>query len=256
MRNRAEIKAEARQLIHTARISPLLMTAAFMAIGFVLDRLTDLVENGSLFFSWEYRWTYLQAVASQDFSDLEAMLLSIPEMVSPVFFFSVLISLVTLILQAGYIVYCMGIRQGLEMPFSTLAEGLSVAGKLIWCWLQVTVKTFLWSLLFIIPGIVAGYRYRFAYYNLLTDPSLSAGGAIRLSCQQTMGRKADLFILDLSFIGWSILSSFTLGLLNVWLTPYITLCDLAYFEEAQIRLGRSPYGGSERPPTNNLPWEL
>ena len=117
-----------------------------------------------------------------------------------------------------------------------------MAGKLIWCSIQIGVKVFLWSMLFWIPGIIAAYRYRFAYYNILTDGSLSAGDAIRLSCQQTQGLKGQLFVLDLSFIGWSILSSMTMGLLGVWLTPYMTLCDLAYFEEGQRNVGRSPYG--------------
>lgn len=67
------------------------------------------------------------------------------------------------------------------MPYSTLLDGFSVAGRLILCQIIMSVKIFLWSLLFVIPGIVAAYRYRFAYYNLLTDNSLSASGAIALS---------------------------------------------------------------------------
>ena len=94
----------------------------------------------------------------------------------------------------------MGIRQGLTMPYSSLLEGLSVAGKIIWCYVLMVIKTFLWSMLFLIPGIIAAYRYRFAYYNILTDPTLTAGDAIRLSCQQTNGIKMELFILDLSFL--------------------------------------------------------
>ena len=130
------------------------------------------------------------------------------------------------------------------MPYSTLMDGLGVAGKLIWCWVQMTVRLFLWTSLFIIPGIIAAYRYRFAYYNILTDGSLSAGDAIRLSCQQTYGVKMELFILDLSFIGWNLLVPFTFGVLNIWLIPYMTLCDIAYFEDAQNRLGRSFFSGN------------
>ena len=63
--------------------------------------------------------------------------------------------------------------------------------------------------------------------------------------------KWDLFVLDLSFIGWSLLSTLTMGLLDIWLLPYIVVCDLAYFEEGQRRLGRSPYGQS-----GDAPWEL
>ena len=170
-------------------------------------------------------------------------------------FFSILISLFMTVLYGGFYIYCMGIRQGREMPVSTLLDGLGLAGKLILCSLFTGILVSLWSLLFFFPGIIAAYRYRFAVYNLLADPSLSAWEAIRLSCQQTRGMKFDLFVLDLSFIGWDILSSITMGLLNIWLMPYKTVADLAYFEEGQRRIGRSPYGndtGDGSRPT----WEL
>ena len=161
---------------------------------------------------------------------------TIPESTVHSFFFSTLVSLFTVVLNGGYYVYCMGIRRGAEMPVTSLLDGLGVAGKVIWCWIQVSVRIFLWSLLLVIPGIIAAYRYRFAYYNILTDDSLSAGEAIRLSCQQTAGIKGELFMLDLSFIGWSIVASLTFGLLNIWLIPYMTLSDLGYFEDASRRV--------------------
>lgn len=256
MRDRAAIKAEAKDIIRRARVSPLLMTAIVMAIAFVLERVADLVENGSLFYTYSFQREYLRLLLEGNYYGLDALLSAVPEVTLTSSFFGILVSLFTLILNAGYYVYCMGIRQGLEMPYATLAEGLSVAGKLIWCWVQVSVRVFLWTMLFIIPGMVAIYRYRFAFYNILTDPGLSAGEAIALSCRQTQGVKGELFVLDLSFLGWSILASFTMGLLNIWLAPYTTLCDLAYFEDAQQRMGRAPYGGAVPPPAGGTPWEL
>lgn len=233
MRNRAEIKAEAKEILRGARVSPYLMTLLLLAAGFALDRAADLVRGGSPFYSYAFTWRYYEVAASGDAAALERLLLSIPADTAGSFFVATLTSLVMLVLNGGYFIYCMGVRRGAEMPCSTLGEGLGVAGKLIWCWVQVSVKIFLWSLLFVIPGLVAAYRYRFAYYNVLTDDSLSAGEAIRLSCRQTDGMKGRLFALDLSFIGWDILSGVTLGLLNIWLTPYKTMCDLAYYEEAR-----------------------
>lgn len=243
MRNRMDIKLEAKQMVRTAQVSPLVMTAIVMAVVFVLDRVVDLVEGGSLFYTYTLNWQYLQASLQGDVYAMEMLLNGLPESTASTFFFSTLVSLFTVVLNGGYYIYCMGIRRGVEMPYATLLDGLSVAGKLIWCWLQMTVKIFLWSMLFVVPGIIASYRYRFAYYNILSDDSLSAGDAIRLSCRQTNGMKGDLFCLDLSFIGWNLLSGLTMGLLNIWLTPYMTLCDLAYFEDAQQRLGQggSPY---------------
>lgn len=241
MINRVAIKRDAKSLVSTARVSPLVVTAIVMAICFVLDRVVDLVEGGSLFYTYSLNWDYFQAASTGDVYAMDMLLNTLPDITAASFFFSTLVTLFTVVLNGGYYVYCMGIRRGAEMPYATLLDGLSVAGKLIWCWLQMTVKIFLWSMLFVIPGIIASYRYRFAYYNILSDDALSAGDAIRLSCRQTQGYKADLFMLDLSFIGWSLLSGLTMGLLNIWLTPYMTLCDLAYYEEAQGRLGASPY---------------
>lgn len=258
MRSRVDIKTEAKEILRSAKVSPILITLIVMAIAFVLNRVMILVEYGTLFpigFIQRYADAYQQAFATGDVSALQALAASLPESTTMSFFFSTLVSLFMVILNAGYFIYCMGIRQGVEMPYSTLTEGLSVAGKLIWCWVQLTVRTFLWSMLFIIPGIVAAYRYRFAYYNILTDGSLSASEAIALSCRQTAGMKMDLFVLDLSFIGWEIVSNFTYGLLNIWLMPYKTLAELAYFEEGQRRVGRSPYGGASGG-QSGTPWEF
>ncbi len=255
MINRAEIKAEARAILGGARVNPYIVTAMVIGIGFVLQRVVDLVQGGSPFYSYELARQCYALMASRNLGALEALLLSTPESTGMSAFFFTLVSLVTLVLNGGYYIYCMGVRQGVEMPYSSLADGLGVAGKLIWCWIQISVRILLWSMLFVIPGIIAGYRYRFAYYNILTDESLSAGEAIALSCRQTAGMKMELFVLDLSFIGWEILANMTAGLLNIWLIPYETMCDLAYFEEAQRGMGRSPYGRGGQTPQAGNPWE-
>ena len=270
MRNRLEIKSEAKSILRSAHASPLLVTAIVLVVCYVLERIMSLIEYGTLFPDLYLLRFYLENfeyLMSSDpylfMADPDAALyyagFAWPTISGTLTttFFSILISLFTTVLYGGYYIYCMGIRQGLRMPCTTLFDGLSVAGKLIWCSILVGIKTFLWSLLFVIPGIVAAYRYRFALYNVLTDDSLSAGEAIRLSCEQTRGLKATLFVLDLSFIGWSLLASLTLGILNIWVMPYLALCDLAYFEDAQRRLGRSPYGGSSSDSVPPPPeWEL
>lgn len=257
MIDRAEIKAEAKGIMKTARVSPYVMTLLLLAIIFLLERVSDLAEGGSPFYSYGMIQQYLEALAGGDIYALEQVALMLPDNTGLTAFFSILVSLVTLILKGGYYIYCMGIRRGAEMPCATLADGLGVAGKLIWCSIQMGVKIFLWSMLFWFPGIVAAYRYRFAYYNILTDNSLTASEAIRLSCEQTRGMKWQLFVLDLSFIGWNLLSPITFGLLGIWLTPYMTLCDIAYFEEGQRRVGRGYVNGprNEDPPMRNGdPW--
>lgn len=200
MRNRLEIKSEAKSILRSAHASPLLVTAIVLVVCYVLERIMSLIEYGTLFPDLYLLRFYLENfeyLMSSDpylfMTDPDAALyyagFAWPTISGTLTttFFSILISLFTTVLYGGYYIYCMGIRQGLRMPCTTLFDGLSVAGKLIWCSILVGIKTFLWSLLFVIPGIVAAYRYRFALYNVLTDDSLSAGEAIHLSCQQTRG---------------------------------------------------------------------
>ncbi|MDD6308854.1 MAG: DUF975 family protein [Clostridia bacterium] len=85
----------------------------------------------------------------------------------------------------------------------------------------VGLFTFLWSLLFIIPGIIKSYSYRMAMYVLAENKGKSALACINESKEITKGYKADLFVLDLSFIGWSLLCCVTFGIALIWVMPYI-----------------------------------
>lgn len=79
----------------------------------------------------------------------------------------------------------------------------------------------LWSLLCLIPGMIKSYEYYMANFIKSENPELSTKRCLEMSKLMTDGHKADLFYLDLSFIGWSILGAFTCGILNiVYVTPY------------------------------------
>ena len=82
------------------------------------------------------------------------------------------------------------------------------------------LKTLLWLLLFIIPGFVKAYEYSMIPYLLAENPNLSADEAFSLSKQMTTGQKADLFVLDLSFIGWIILGLICCGIGILFVLPY------------------------------------
>lgn len=85
---------------------------------------------------------------------------------------------------------------------------------------------FLWSLLFIIPGIIKHYSYRMVPYILADNPGMKGKEAITLSRQMMDGHKWNAFVLDLSFIGWMLLSALTLGILGVfYVHPYIFCTD-------------------------------
>ena len=82
------------------------------------------------------------------------------------------------------------------------------------------LKTLLWLFLFIIPGFVKAYEYSMIPYLLAENPDLSASEAFSLSKQMTTGQKMDLFVLDLSFIGWIILGLICCGIGILFVLPY------------------------------------
>ena len=84
------------------------------------------------------------------------------------------------------------------------------------------IYIFLWSLLFLIPGIIKSYSYRLVPFILAENPDMDADDAIRLSMEMMNGEKLNAFILDLSFIPWLILSAFTFYIIGIfYVFPYI-----------------------------------
>lgn len=95
----------------------------------------------------------------------------------------------------------------------------------------VDLSCFLWSLLFIIPGIIKRYEYRMVVYLLAQNPEMDAREAKEKSSQMMSGQKWAAFVLDLSFIGWHILSVFTCGILSIfYVNPYMYQTEAALFE--------------------------
>lgn len=82
------------------------------------------------------------------------------------------------------------------------------------------MMVFLWSLLFVIPGIIASYRYSMTPYILAENMELSVMEAITESKKMMRGNKFRLFCLELSFIGWDILAVLTLNIGDLWVHPY------------------------------------
>lgn len=101
--------------------------------------------------------------------------------------------------------------------------------------LLVFLYTLLWSLLFLIPGIVKSYAYAMTPFVMYDHPELDADDCIHESRMMMNGYKWKLFCLDLSFIGWAILCIFTLGIGLLWLQPYIEASHAKFYEELKAR---------------------
>ncbi len=95
----------------------------------------------------------------------------------------------------------------------------------------VGLFTFLWSLLFVIPGIIKAISYSQATLIVAENPKTGALEAINQSKDMMEGHKMDYFVLGLSFIGWGLLVPFTLGILCIWLVPYINATQINFYNE-------------------------
>ena len=102
-------------------------------------------------------------------------------------------------------------------------------GKAFGLRLVTSVFVFLWSLLFVIPGLVAAYRYAMAPYIMAEHPEMGIMEAIEASKQMMDGNKWALFCLDISFIGWTFLSALTFGIGDLFLTPYTRTANAHFY---------------------------
>lgn len=90
--------------------------------------------------------------------------------------------------------------------------------------------TALWSLLFVIPGIVKYYAYSMAYYVKADHPDYNWKACVDESRRLMNGHKWEKFVLDLSFIGWSLVGSLCLGVGTLWVTPYVYATEAQFYD--------------------------
>ena len=241
--DRAEIKAEAKELLRTARVSPLRFTLLFLAINLGLDLISTAVSDmlgdsiGVLSFSFS--------------------------------FVGVLITLLSTVLLAGYTNYCLCVQRGLAMPYDSLFDAFPFAGKVILLSVVQGVLIGLGLVLFIVPGVVLAFAYAFALYHLCEEPEIGVTEALRRSRLEMKGYKLQLFSLILSFwpllllaavvlgaceyfldglfpetLGGDLLYTLASGVLagaaEVYLMPYIELAQVGFYRRVIARNFEAP----------------
>jgi len=97
--------------------------------------------------------------------------------------------------------------------------------------LLITIFTLLWTLLLIIPGIIATFRYSMAYYIMMDQPELSAFEALNESKRMMIGFKFQRFLLWFSFLGWFLLGIVTLGIAFLWVYPYYETAKANFYQD-------------------------
>ena len=134
-------------------------------------------------------------------------------------------------IQMGYYVFFLKFGRSEACGVETLFDGFKshFLRSMAAFWL-IALFTFLWSLLLIVPGIIAALGYSMAYFIMIDDPKMKAIDALRKSKEMMMGRKGKLFLLYLSFFGWILLGILSLGIGFLWILPYMSTAEVRFYE--------------------------
>lgn len=133
-------------------------------------------------------------------------------------------------IQYGLAVQSLNVVRGKTVDVKDVMAAQNRFADTFIAYLINSIYTFLWSLLFIIPGIIAAYSYSLTYYLMIDNPKLTPDQARRQSMRLMEGHKMELFCLHLSFFGWMLLCALTFGLLTFWVMPYINCATAEFYD--------------------------
>jgi uncharacterized membrane protein len=147
-------------------------------------------------------------------------------------FFALISIFIGSVVSIGYAKFNLDLHDWLETPkFNTLFKYIRIWKTAVTTTLLQGLYILLWSLLFIIPGIIAAYNYAMTSYILAENPNLTASQALEMSKTIMNGNRFRLFCLTFSFIGWHLLAVLTFGIGELWVVPYEQAAIAAFYKE-------------------------
>ncbi len=140
-------------------------------------------------------------------------------------------------LEFGTARFFLDIAQGAPAKIETVFKGFSCFGNTLAAFAWRSTFIFLWSLLLVIPGIMATYSYAMLFYILAENPEMPAMEALKRSKEMMYGYRLKLLCLHCRFIGWSLLAVFlTLGIGLLWVTAYMHTSQAHFYKTVKQRV--------------------
>jgi uncharacterized membrane protein len=225
--NRTAIKHGAKMTMSNNNgvyLAALIIIAVAAVFSYLSNRLTGLSDAYIAYFNER-----ANGIASD--ASLSSALDKYMNMGSWTWIYLVAITIFQSVLSTGFSIYALRLCRGEDAKLSNLLDGFGIILRLLGLFIVMYIFTYLWTILLIIPGIIASYRYRLALYLLIEHPEYRIMKCIRESKRLMRGRKGELFVLDLTFIGWSLLTSipFVGYVVSLYVTPYRTLTYINYY---------------------------
>ncbi len=138
-------------------------------------------------------------------------------------------------IQLGYVKFLLKQHDGRELNWKDLFSEFDRFGTGFAQAFLRGLYTFLWSLLLIVPGVVKSLSYAMTPFILAENPDMTASEAITCSQEMMYGHKWELYILRLTFIGWSILAGVTLNLGYLLLNPYTNAAETVFYRQLKAQ---------------------
>ena len=226
--DRTAAKLQAKQLIRESQ--PSMLTAALLytlltaLIGWLSLRLTGVDTN---------TMNEMLRLASEGNSEAVMEMMNKATPSAGASLIDSLLRLAMAVVGVGFSLFVMNSVRRSQPALGNLLDGFGMFPRVLFLIILQIVFIFLWSLLLVIPGIVAAYRYSFAVYVMIDHPEMSAMDCLRESKRLTTGYKRQLFLLDLSFILWFLLTMVPIVgyIAQVYVTPYMESAKVLYYEQ-------------------------
>ena len=156
-------------------------------------------------------------------------------------------------LMGGLVIFFLAMARGDDAKFEQLFDGFKRYLKYFGAYMLILVYVLLWSLLLIVPGIIAAFSYAMTYYIIADHPSIDAADALKKSKEMMDGNKGKYFGLMLRFLGWSLLAILSLGIGFLWLIPYMQVATAKFYDDLKTNpSGKDPSSIPEAE-TGNVP---
>jgi len=149
-----------------------------------------------------------------------------------------LLNIMGVVVGAGFTLACLKVSRRMEAGVGELFDCFAFLLKVMWLNILTGLLVAAWSVLLVVPGIIAAYRYSFAMFVLLDDPRKGVVTCLRESRELTDGHKTELFLLNLSFIGWILLSM--IPGVGVYSLPYMEIAKANYYCAISGRYAPAP----------------
>ena len=137
-------------------------------------------------------------------------------------------------MSLGLCIFALSLSRRKNPKFEQLFGGFKRFGVALAAFLLKIIFIILWSLLLVVPGIIASFRYSMTYYIIAENDSIGPLEAIKKSKEMMRGNKWKLFCLCWRFIGWDLLCILTLGIGFLWLMPYRTVAFARFYDDVAV----------------------